>query len=360
MKKYLLLLFLFCFLFPQLHSQTLKQLLDKHAAAMGGVEAWSQMQSHIIKDESERNGKTFRSVLTVKLPNKVRIDLETKAWNRIKSYDGKEGWILRNDSLKPMPKGEDKEMAEEAEFHGELVLARSRGHQMRYEGMVELNGKQVHKIKMSKSAVDEQFYYLNPQTYLVEMISEFSEDVSWEGVEFKTSFEDYRQVEGLLFPFTTDLYANDRLLRRFKTQSIEVNAEIPDWVFEKDQNIIRRNMRLFSKALVDGDYDAVIGAYTEDGKIFPNNAPIMEGEEDLRRYWIPPANRKSKTSHHRLMPEEIRIMGNEAYDYGYYEGKTLNEDGSESSWKGKYVVIWKEVEPDVWKMYLDIWNRVRE
>lgn len=327
---------------------------------MGGVDAWKQMHAHIIKDESERNGITYRSVLTVKLPNKVRIDLETENWDRIKSYDGKEGWIMRNDSIKPMPEGEDKEMAEEAEFHGELVLAKSRGHQMSYEGLAELNGQKVHKIKMAKSELDEQFYYLNPETYLLEMISEFSEDVSWKGVEFKTTFADYRKVDGLLFPFITDLYANDRLLRRFKTLEVKLNVEIPDWVFEKDQNIIRRNMRLFSKALVEGDYDTVIDAYTADGKIFPNNAPIMEGEADLRAYWIPPADRKSKTSYHKLMPEEIRIMGNEAYDYGYYEGKTKNTDGSETSWKGKYVVIWKEVEADVWKMYLDIWNRVRE
>ena len=360
MKDYVLLLFFCSLLFSQGQSQNLDELLDRHAEAMGGVEAWQQMRSHIITDESERKGQLFRSVLTVKLPDKVRIDLQAEDWNRIKSYDGKEGWIMRNDSLKPMPEGEDKEMAEEAEFHGELVLARLRGHRMSYEGQVELNGKKVHKIKMIKSSVDEQFYYLNPDTYLLEMISEFSEDVSWKGVEFKTTFDDYREVEGLLFPFITDLYANDRLLRRFNTKEVAVNAEIPDWLFEKDQNLIRRNMRLFSKALVEGDYETVIDAYTQDGKIFPNNAPILEGEKDLRAYWIPPSNRKSKTSYHKLMPEEIKVMGEEAYDYGYYEGKTLNADGSESSWKGKYVVIWKEVEPDVWKMYLDIWNRVRE
>ena len=46
--------------------------------------------------------------------------------------------------------------------------------------------------------------------------------------------------------------------------------------------------------------------------------------------------------------------------YGYYEGKSIGNDGNESSWKGKYVITWKEVEPDVWKMYLDIWNSVRD
>lgn len=265
---------------------------------------------------------------------------------------------MLNDTLKQMPEGEDKEMAEEAEFQGELVLAQSRGHQLEYLGKVDLEGKSVHKIKLQKSESDEQFYYLNPETYLLEMISEFSEDVSWQGVEFKTTFSDYRKVDGLVFPFTTLLYANDQLLRRFETEEIQVNIPVADWVFEKDQEVIRRNARLFSKAVVEGDYDFVVNAYTEDGKIFPNNMDILEGPEALRKYWSPPPGKKSGTVYHKLMPEEIKVMGNEAYDYGYYEGKTQRSDGSKVSWRGKYVVVWKEVEPDVWKMYLDIWNRV--
>ena len=58
-----------------------------------------------------------------------------------------------------------------------------------------------------------------------------------------------------------------------------------------------------------------------------------------------------------IMPEEIVIMGNEAYDYGYYEGQTKNADDSTTSWRGQYVIIWKKEEGD-WKMYLDIWNRI--
>ena len=70
----------------------------------------------------ERKGKKAKSVLTMIMPNKFRIDFETEGMKRIKFYDGNEGWVLLNDELKKMPEGEDKEMAEEAEFYGELVL----------------------------------------------------------------------------------------------------------------------------------------------------------------------------------------------------------------------------------------------
>ncbi len=126
---------------------------------------------------------------------------------------------------------------------------------------------------------------------------------------------------------------------------------------ETAEALIRQNIADFSKNLVEGNIDAVVAAYTTDAKIFPNGRDILRGEA-LRSYWTPPADRKSRTSHHRILPEEIKILGNEAYDWGYYEGKTLGEDGQETAWKGKYVIIWKEVAPGVWKIYLDIWNRV--
>jgi ketosteroid isomerase-like protein len=126
---------------------------------------------------------------------------------------------------------------------------------------------------------------------------------------------------------------------------------------ETAEALIRQNIADFSKNLVAGNIDALVAAYTPDAKIFPNGHEILQGES-LRNYWTPPADRKSRTSYHRIMPEEIRILGNEAYDWGYYEGKTLGEDGQETAWKGKYVIIWKEVAPGVWKIYLDIWNRV--
>ena len=113
----------------------------------------------------------------------------------------------------------------------------------------------------------------------------------------------------------------------------------------------------FSQAYMDGDLEAIVNTYTSDGKIFPNNTSIIEGNQALRKYWALP---KGVTIlHHELDPTEINILGDYAYDYGYYQGKTNQADGSLDEWKGKYVVVWKKV-GDSWKMYLDIWNRVAQ
>lgn len=126
---------------------------------------------------------------------------------------------------------------------------------------------------------------------------------------------------------------------------------------QKDIDQILRNVEQFSADYVAGDYDAIADAYTEDGKIFPNNSDIIEGRAAIHDRWVLPAG--VKTLRHKVTPEEIRIVKKYAYDYGYYEGATHRADGSESSWKGKYVIIWRKVGKD-WKIYLDIWNRIKE
>ncbi|WP_281541015.1 YybH family protein [Maribacter aestuarii] len=125
---------------------------------------------------------------------------------------------------------------------------------------------------------------------------------------------------------------------------------------KKDIDQILKNAKNFSEHIVDSDYEMILDSYTADAKIFPNNMEILTGKEAILKYWTLPES--VSISHHKLIPEEIKVIGVEAYDYGYYEGTTKKADGSESSWKGKYVVIWRKEEGQ-WKMYLDIWNGVR-
>ena len=120
------------------------------------------------------------------------------------------------------------------------------------------------------------------------------------------------------------------------------------------ESIIREAIAAFSQKVVAGDWDAVAAAYTDDAKIFPGGQPILQGRAAIRGYWAT----SSKVLFHKITPSELKITGSEAWDWGVYEGRSVGADGKESTWKGKYVIVWKEVSPGDWKMYLDIWNRL--
>jgi ketosteroid isomerase-like protein len=128
-----------------------------------------------------------------------------------------------------------------------------------------------------------------------------------------------------------------------------------DSKIKSDLEIINENIKAFSKAYMDSNADGLANMYTEDGKIFPNNKQIISGRADLKNYWTVPEN--VKILHHKVTPTAIHIENDTAYDYGYYEGKTLINDKKETTWQGKYIIIWKKTDGN-WKIYLDIWNNV--
>lgn len=118
---------------------------------------------------------------------------------------------------------------------------------------------------------------------------------------------------------------------------------------------ILKNTEAFSGFIMTANDKMIADSYTVDAKIFVNNKEIMEGTETIRNYWKLPEG--LSITYHKVTPSEIKILGDEAYDYGIYEGTTVRASGEEVSWKGKYVIIWKKVDNE-WKMYLDIWNSI--
>ena len=122
-----------------------------------------------------------------------------------------------------------------------------------------------------------------------------------------------------------------------------------------DKNEIQKILKKsadFSQYYMDGEINKLANCYTEDGKIFPNKSDIIEGIPAIEKRWTLPEG--VTTLLHKATPEEIRITGDYAYDYGYYEGKTKNPNGT-FPFKGKYVIVWKKIGEE-WKIYLDMWN----
>jgi len=123
----------------------------------------------------------------------------------------------------------------------------------------------------------------------------------------------------------------------------------------EDISKILSNIDNFSKAYVNAKYDELTSLYSTDGKIFPAGADIIVGHEAIKKRWILPKG--SKMLSHKVTPEEIKVIDDFAYDYGYFQGSSSNKKGTVFNFKGKYVIVWKKTDND-WKIYLDIWNRI--
>jgi ketosteroid isomerase-like protein len=93
--------------------------------------------------------------------------------------------------------------------------------------------------------------------------------------------------------------------------------------------------------------------YTSDAVLFPEQSAPITGHEAIRRYWT--LGRGRRITQHVLVPTQITVDGEHAYDYGTFEIAGERDGTSWGPFRGKYVVVWRR-EGGSWRMHLDIWN----
>lgn len=208
---------------------TVDEIIDRHAEAMGGKNAWKQLKGWTIVCTTEEGRRT---TALAAYPNQFKLVFEGEGAAKVKGYDGKRGWIEQDGKIVDMDPGEAAEMAEEPEFYQELMFARENGYGVKLKGEEEWQGKKVWKIEVKKSKTDVQTYYLNAESYLIEAVSETSEDPKWKGSVFTTYFKDFRSVDGLQFPFAWGLQVDEKGPKWRDVLDVELNPAFYPGTFD--------------------------------------------------------------------------------------------------------------------------------
>ena len=112
--------------------------------------------------------------------------------------------------------------------------------------------------------------------------------------------------------------------------------------------------REFSARYERGDAAGMVALYTPDGVILPPGRAASSGPAALQAYWaLPPGYRVLE---HRVTADSIVVVGPVAYDWGVYRVRTQDPTGATDESHGKYVIVWRETAPGVWRMHVDMWN----
>lgn len=123
---------------------------------------------------------------------------------------------------------------------------------------------------------------------------------------------------------------------------------------EADVEAILVQSRALSAAYVRGDIDALVAVYAEDGIAAPSGRDFVRGPEALHALWALPPGRV--ITHHAATPEELRVEGDLAYDWGYYEGAVEQDGEPRGTFDGKYLIVWQRDADGVWRIAHDMWN----
>ena len=105
------------------------------------------------------------------------------------------------------------------------------GDQVELVGLTEVEGTKAYQLKVTLKNGDVQQYYLDAE-YFVPIKIEGSRTVQGNVMDFETILSDYKDVGGLMMPYSIDARPKGATQGQTITfDKIEINVSVPDSIF---------------------------------------------------------------------------------------------------------------------------------
>lgn len=220
-----------------LSAQTVDEIIAKNIQAHGGLAKLKSVQSLRMTGDFDAGGMQADFTQLYKRPMKIRVEATIQGLTLIQAYDGQSGWqvvpFTGKKDPEPMTADDLKNVQEEADFEGPLVDYKTKGHTVELVGKEKIEGTDVYHLKATLKNGDIRNYYLDAASYLV---IKFSGKTSMRGteVDVDSTIGDYKQVEGVLFPFSIEqhLGGDQGPTVKITIKKIELNVRVDDSVFK--------------------------------------------------------------------------------------------------------------------------------
>jgi outer membrane lipoprotein-sorting protein len=257
---------------------TAAQIVEKHVAARGGLQAWRAVQTLAVAGrldagtpDSIARSTTMATVgpgavarrataakaaaaaeahdvqlpfrLEMKRPRKSRLEIDFAGKTAVQVYDGQHGWKLRpflnRNDVEPFTADEAKSEAAKADLEGPLMDYAAQGTQVALEGTDKVDGHSAYKLKLTLKSGNVRHVWIDAQSFL---------DVKVEGTAHRMDGKlrnvwvyqrDFRVVQGLKVPYQyeTAIDGNPRT-HKMLVDSVKVNPTLADTRFVKPQVLV--------------------------------------------------------------------------------------------------------------------------
>ena len=247
---------------------TAAQILEKHIAARGGLQAWHAVKAMSwsgkmdagMGDSAARSAGYVRNslapankkelvqlssageaavqqvqlpfVLAMERPRKSRLELEFAGKTAIQVYDGNAGWkvrpFLNRNDVEPFTAQETKAVAARPDLDGPLLDATAQGTRVDVEGVEAVEGHEAYRLKLTTKAGSVQHVWIDAHSFL---------DVKVEGAQRQMDGRvhnvwvyqrDFRPVQGVLIPFVLETVVDGyRDTHKIVIEKVAVNPQLP-------------------------------------------------------------------------------------------------------------------------------------
>jgi outer membrane lipoprotein-sorting protein len=221
---------------------TAAQVVEKNAAARGGVEAWRKIQTMAWSGRVESasgGGRRMPFLLEQKRPDRTRFELTADGQKTVRVFDGTNGWTMRASAagrpgVLPYSADELKFARGAPVIDGPLMQYAARGATIALAGVHEVEGRKAYAVDLRLASGSSYRVWIDAETFLELRYDRQFANAQGRSAVTSVYFADYRAVDGLQVPFrietgTADGRARDKLV----IEQVALNPPLDDRRFAK-------------------------------------------------------------------------------------------------------------------------------
>jgi hypothetical protein len=218
--------------------QAVNDILQKYYENTGGKARWDSLKSVRMTGLVTVQGMEIPVTIiqTAAGQQKVSIKFQGQEITQV-AFDGVQGWstdFMTQKSEKMSAEANANTKQQAMDFPDAFHNYQSKGYLAQLEGKEMIEGKEALKIKLVKTPVklDGQkqenvvYYFFDPENYLPVAMRTTSLSGQTKGASVETLLDDYREVKGLLFPFSSKISYNGQPGEAIQLETIETNIEV--------------------------------------------------------------------------------------------------------------------------------------
>jgi uncharacterized protein (TIGR02246 family) len=141
------------------------------------------------------------------------------------------------------------------------------------------------------------------------------------------------------------------------TQDVK-NKDVPEFLRQLGgtQKTIADGYVRWTEAVKAKDVDALVGLYTDDATVLPEEGEPVSGKDAVRTFYRDWVAKSDKLIEEKFENINLWQTGNLIVDSTTYSGKLI-KDGKEVPFRGKRLVVWTREFKGPWRILRDTWNK---
>lgn len=215
-------------------AQTADELVQKYIAARGGAARLAAISTIRIVRTYGTFGANIPVTITRKRPGLYRTDQALTGRPTVaRGLEPAGAWESVNGKVTRRPADQELELRElDADFDGFLVDYKAKGHAVEYVGREKAGGIDTYKLKVTLKSGAVRHVYLDAATFL-ERKQEGTMTLPDGKVPVIITFGDWREVDGVKFPFAIDEERVSFPPQTFAiyTERVELNPVVDETMF---------------------------------------------------------------------------------------------------------------------------------